>query len=179
VHIKEVSELISRVALHDRNAFRQLYKQTSPKLLAVCLRILRDRGEAEDALQEVFIKIWHNAPKFRVGGYSPMSWLIAIARNHAIDRIRARDPAPADIAETQDLASDDIDPEESAIAVSERARIDACLDELKAGRAEAVRSAYIEGYSYQDLAQRYGLPLNTLRTWLRRSLISLKECLER
>jgi RNA polymerase sigma-70 factor (ECF subfamily) len=175
----ELSDLIGRIGLGDRQAFRRLYDATSPKLFAVCLRVLRERGEAEDALQEVYVKVWQNAPRFTVPGYSPISWLSAIARNHAIDRIRARKPQTVDIEDIVEIADNAPDPEGLLLAKSDMTRIDRCLSELKADRAEAVRSAYIEGYSYQELADRYGLPINTLRTWLRRSLLSLKECLQR
>ncbi len=176
---EEVSDLIKRVALGDRVAFRRLYDLTSPKLFAVCLRILRDRGEAEEALQEVYVKVWHNASKFTVSGYSPITWLAAVARHQAIDRIRARKPGTVDMIEAMEAHDGRLDPEKSMLAASERECIERCLSELKEERAEAVRAAYIEGHSYQDLADRFHLPINTLRTWLRRSLISLKLCLER
>ena len=107
----DVSVLIQRVGLGDRAAFRRLYDLTSPKLFAVCLRILRDRGEAEDALQEVYVKVWHNASKFTVSDYSPITWLAAVARNHAIDRTRARKPDAADIDEVVETPDDRPDPE--------------------------------------------------------------------
>ena len=175
----DLSELIERISLRDREAFRRLYDLTSPKLFAICLRMLRDKGEAEDALQEVYVKVWTNASKFTVSQYSAITWLAAVARNHAIDIIRARKPQAVDIEDVLSTADDRPDPERSVLAASERRRIDRCLGELKAERADAVRSAYIEGYSYQELADRYRLPVNTLRTWLRRSLLSLKGCLER
>ncbi len=176
---EEINELIARVALGDRDAFRRLYRATSAKLFGICLRILRDRGEAEDALQEVYVKIWQNAKSYATDRYSPMSWLIAIARNHAIDRIRAKRPAAADIDDAIDVSDGALDPEQAAVARSESHRIDNCLDELEEMRANAVRGAYLDGYSYLELAERHGVPLNTMRTWLRRSLIKLKECLER
>lgn len=175
----DLSTLIGRVGLRDREAFRRLYDLSSPKLFAICLRILRDKGEAEDALQEVYVKVWHNASKFTASDYSPITWLAAVARNHAIDRIRARKPGAVDIDEIVETPDNRPDPESNVLAASERRQIDRCLEELKAERAEAVRSAYIEGYSYQELADRYHLPVNTLRTWLRRSLVSLRGCLER
>ena len=123
-----------------------------------------------------------------------MSWLITIARNHAIDRLRAqraaggaalgsggrssRDEAgdaPLDAAAS--VADDTPGPEAAAIARSEAARIGLCLGELEPERAQAVRGAYLEGWSYQELAERADVPLNTMRTWLRRSLIKLRECL--
>jgi len=173
-----VSALLSQVGLGNRPAFGKLYDLTSAKLFGVCLRLLRDRAEAEDALQEVFIKIWHNAAKFQQAEASPMAWLVAIARNQAIDKLRARRAPPAQLDEAFEVMDQGPGPEASAIAGDEKTKIDHCLEQLAPDRAEAVRAAYVEGYSYLELATRFGLPLNTLRTWLRRSLLSLRECLE-
>ncbi len=175
----DIDKLIARAALQDRAAFRELYGRTSAKLFGVCLRILRDRAEAEEALQEVYVKIWIRASTFAVSETSPMSWLIAVARNHAIDLIRARRPETVDIEEAVDLADEGKTPEGEAINASEGRRISACLEELDGRHAEAVRGAYVEGFSYQELADRFEIPVNTMRTWLRRSLAKLKECLER
>ncbi len=178
MNAQELSDLIGRVSLGDRQAFRLLYDRTNAKLFGVCLRILRDRAAAEDCLQDVFIKIWQNSSKYTVSGYSPIAWLAAIARNDAIDRIRARKPIAADLDDAHDIASDEPDPEASEVSRSEMGRIENCLGQLGPKQAEAVRWAYLDGYSYQDLATRYKMPLNTVRTWLRRSLISLRECLQ-
>lgn len=174
----DLSRLIQSVGLGDRAAFRALYQLTSAKLFGVCLRVLRDKGEAEDALQEVYVKIWHNAARFAVMDRSAISWLAAIARNHAIDRARARHPQPVAMAEALDLPDGSPDPEQATLTSDLRQRIDGCLEQLKGERAAAVRGAYVEGYSYQELAERYSLPLNTVRTWLRRSLLQLRECLQ-
>jgi RNA polymerase sigma-70 factor (ECF subfamily) len=173
----DIADLISRTALRDRQAFRDLYQRTSAKLFGVTLRILRDRAEAEEALQEVYVKIWQRADRYAVGGYSPISWLVAVARNHALDMLRARRPVSADIDVALEVADHAPDPEQAAIGKGERSRIDACLGELEAEKAEAVRGAYLDGFSYDELAVRYNVPLNTMRTWLRRSLIKLRECL--
>jgi RNA polymerase sigma-70 factor (ECF subfamily) len=173
----DISELIARIALRDRVAFRSLYQQTSAKLFGVTLRILKDRSEAEEALQEVYVKIWRRADRYVAGGYSPISWLVAIARNHALDVLRARKPVSDDIDAALELADAAPDPEQAALNSAERSRIEACLGELEADRADAVRGAYLDGFSYEELAARYKIPLNTMRTWLRRSLLKLRECL--
>lgn len=174
----DIAKLILRVALSDRAAFDALYAATSAKLFGVCLRVLRDRGEAEEALQDVFVRVWTKADTFAVSALSPMSWLVAIARNRSIDRLRQRRPL-ADIDAAADIAANEPDPERNAELSSEGARIDGCMGELEPARAAAVRAAYVEGVSYAELAARHGVPLNTMRTWLRRSLMKLKECLER
>ena len=173
----DVSALISRVALGDRRAFDLLYENTSAKLFGVALRLLRDRQEAEDALQEVFVKVWQRAGYYSASDTSAMSWLVAVARNHAIDRLRARKPFAEPIDEDAPIADRGPTPEEYAVAASERARIEACLEKLDPPKADAVRGAYLEGYSYQELADRHAIPVNTMRSWLRRSLINLRDCL--
>lgn len=175
---EDISKLIVRVSMRDRAAFDLLYRQTSAKLYGVCLRILNDRAEADEALQEVFVKLWTKSDRFAVSDLSPISWLVAVARNHCIDRIRARRPAGDDIDEALDVADPNPGPEAMAVATGERTAIEDCLDELEADRAAAVRGAYLDGDSYAELADRYAVPLNTMRTWLRRSLIKLRECLE-
>ena len=176
---QDITKLIVRTSLKDRAAFDLLYRQTSAKLFGVCLRVLNDRAEAEEALQEVFVKVWTKADRFAVSDLSPISWLVAIARNHAIDRIRARRQPAADLDAALDIADPSPGPEAMAVAGDENERIYNCLNELEEDRAAAVRGAYLKGESYAELAERHGVPLNTMRTWLRRSLMKLRECLER
>lgn len=176
---QDITRLIVRVSLKDRAAFDALYRGTSAKLFGVCIRVLSDRAEAEEALQEVYVKIWTKADRFAASDLSPISWLVAIARNHCIDRLRTRRQTTVDIDTALDVADPKPDPEALAVAGGERDRIHACLDELDADRAAAVRGAYLSGESYAELAERFSVPLNTMRTWLRRSLMKLRECLER
>ncbi|MEM1044609.1 MAG: sigma-70 family RNA polymerase sigma factor [Pseudomonadota bacterium] len=173
-----LARLLSRIALRDRAAFDSLYDLTSAKLFGVVFRLLRERTDAEDALQDIYVKIWHRADRYSVSEASAMSWMIAIARNHAIDRLRARRRGHGPIDEATEIADAAPSPEANAVAGSERARIDTCLDRLEADRAQAVRGAYLDGRSYQELADRHEVPINTMRTWLRRSLKKLRECLE-
>lgn len=173
----EIADLISRCVLRDRNAFRDLYGRTSAKLFGVVLRILKDRAEAEEALQEIYVKIWQRADRYVQGGYSPISWLVAVARNHALDILRARKPVSDDIDVALDIADGGPDPEQATIHQGERRRIDECLGTLEDDKADCVRGAYLDGSSYEELATRHGVPLNTMRTWLRRSLLKLRECL--
>ena len=182
IHLTDTTDIenaIMRVSLGDRAAFSSLYDATSAKLFGVCLRVLGDRAEAEDTLQDVFVKVWHKADRYKANGYSPMTWLITLARNTAIDRLRARKTGDVDIDDVHDLSDGSPTPEAKAIASSERQRLNDCFEELEADRSEAVRRAYLDGDSYKDLAARYDVPLNTMRTWLRRSLLTLKDCLSR
>ncbi|KFL32788.1 RNA polymerase sigma factor [Devosia riboflavina] len=173
----EIADLIARCALRDRGAFRQLYTRTSAKLFGVALRILKDRAETEEAIQEIYVKIWQKADRYVAGQYSPISWLVAVARNHALDKVRVKRPVSEDIDAALDIADLGPSPERQVEAAEDSARIAHCLGTLEPDRAEAVRGAYLDGFSYEELAQRHAVPLNTMRTWLRRSLAKLKECL--
>lgn len=173
----KIENLIVRCASGDRGAFELLYDATNGKLFAVCVRVLGKKAAAEDAMQDTYIKIWENAGRYRVTGHSPMSWLITIARNTAIDRARAQ-RGESDVADYEDvLAAPGPNPEQSAIAASEANRISQCLDTLSKDARIAITGAYLEGRSYVHLAEHAGVPLNTMRTWLRRGLIALRECM--
>ena len=175
----DIEAMIARMALGERAAFGLLYDATSAKLFGLVLRVLKDRAEAEDVLQDVYIKVWQNAGRYASNGFSPISWLATIARNSAIDRLRERGRRPGVSDDgAADLVPDRAPtPEANAIAASEARRIEGCLGQLPNDRARAVRGAYLDGLSYDDLAMRHKVPLNTMRTWLRRSLQALRECL--
>ena len=174
----EIEALIARVALGERAAFEDLYDRTSAKLFGICLRVLNKRAAAEDAMQDTYVKIWNNADRYRANGLSPMTWLITIARNTSIDRLRARRKGHQDVdTPGLELVAPGPSPEDSAVAASEASRLTGCLDTLDPDRAAAVRGAYLDGQSYADLASRFDVPLNTMRTWLRRGLIALRECM--
>jgi RNA polymerase sigma-70 factor (ECF subfamily) len=174
---QDIADLIGRCALRDRQAFKILYERTSAKLFGVTLRILKDRSEAEEAIQEVYVKIWQRADRYVAGTTSPISWLVAVARNHSLDILRARRPVSDDIDVALEIPDAGPSPERATLDSEEKGRIEHCLGTLEADRADAVRGAYLDGYSYEELATRFAVPLNTMRTWLRRSLIKLKDCL--
>lgn len=179
----EIEDLIARIAMGDRAAFRLLYDRTAAKLFGVCLRVLDDRALAEEALQEVYCKIWAYAGQYRVNGFSPMTWLITLARNAAVDRRRRRDAGAGRVTDPIDAADLVADPApgpaQHAEARGEALALAACLAELPPERAEMVRRAYLDGSTYAELAAATGVKLNTVRTWLRRSLMQLRECLSR
>lgn len=172
-----VAELIEKCAAQDRAAFRTLYRDSSAKLMGVLLRILKERAEAEDALQEVYTRVWLRAGRYDPAKGRGMTWLIAITRNLAIDRLRSRVETLGD--DDMDLVQDSAPRAETRlIAMGEARRMSDCFATLEPDRAAAVRGAYLSGLSYLDLAARHAVPLNTMRTWLRRSLLKLKECLD-
>jgi RNA polymerase sigma-70 factor, ECF subfamily len=174
----EICLLLERVARQDRAAFRALYDLAGPKLMGVLLRILGTRAEAEDALQEVFTRVWLRAGRFDPSRGAGMTWLVALSRNHAIDRLRTRKPEQADDDATALIPDTAPRAETRLIAQGEARRVAECFDTLEPARAEAVRGAYLDCLSYEALAARHAVPLNTMRTWLRRSLLKLKECLD-
>lgn len=178
--LEEIEDLIARVAMGDRKAFRALYERTSAKLFGVAARVLRDDGLAEEVLQEVFLRIWHRSDSYKSNGYSPMTWLITITRNAAIDRLRklrseGKAAEPVEIAER--LYDPAPGPETQTVMRDEARVLEDCLDELEHERADMVRKAYLQGVTYAELSEATGVKLNTVRTWLRRSLLQLRECL--
>ncbi|MFN7003026.1 MAG: sigma-70 family RNA polymerase sigma factor [Roseinatronobacter sp.] len=179
----EISQALLRVARKDRAALRQLYALCAPKLTGILMRMLRDRTEVEDALQDVFIRVWDRAPAYDPEKGTGLNWLCAVARNHALDRLRAqrsrRQAQTVPVEDAVDLVSPGQGPEGQLLLRAEMENVVRCFGELPQDRAEAVKGAYLMGLSYQDLAERHEVPLNTMRTWLRRALITLKECLGR
>ena len=178
----DITKLIVRVALKDRAAFDQLYRQTSAMLFGVCLRILGDRAEAEEALQEVFVRIWTKADRFAASELDPLGWLVAIARAHAIDVLRARPPVEPPAGPP---AADASKPKPKSRRRA-RAKLKAGappilvgLNELDADSAAELRHAFLEGESYATLAERAGVTPNAVRARMRGSLIRLKDCLQR
>ncbi len=178
---KQLVAALARVAGGDRTALRLLYRDTSAKLFGVCLRILRDNGEAEDVLQEVYITVWRNAAAFDPERASPITWLVAIARNRSIDRLRAGAKARrmqpiGDALDVSDAAPSALAQVESG---EEHKRLLDCLGELEPRHAAAIRGAFLDGATYEELAQRVDVPLGTMKSWIRRSLMRLRDCLER
>jgi len=173
-----VASLLTRVATQDRAAFRELYAATSAKLMGVLVRMLHERAEAEDAVQEVFTRIWLRAGRYDPARGRGMTWMIAVARNLALDRLRRRTEDQADDGAAEAVVDPTPTAERRLIALGEAGRVADCFDQLEPSKADAVRGAYLTGLSYIELAARHNVPLNTMRTWLRRSLTRLKECLD-
>jgi RNA polymerase sigma-70 factor (ECF subfamily) len=176
-----IAPLLAQVAAGRRDAFESLYRKTSPTLLGICLRVLRDRDEAEDVLQEVYVTVWSRAGQFDVGRARAMTWLGSIARNRAIDRVRAR-PSPVHHTpiEGLELADEDAPTAAAGIdALRERAQLDECIAQLEPKRRSLIRTAFFESVTYEVLAARVDAPLGSVKSWIRRGLQQLKACLER
>ncbi len=172
--------LLLAVAAGERQAFEALYRAASPRLFAICLRLLSDRAEAEDVLQEVFVSIWHKAAQFDPARASAPAWLATVARNRAIDRLRAQPArgALAPIEFADEIADSGATPLQSAAAADDRARLDACLGQLEPRRRTLIRTAFFEGATYEELAERIASPLGSVKSWIRRGLLQLRECLD-
>mgnify|MGYP006323413301 FL=1 len=178
--ISGLDGLLVEIADGSRNAFESLYRATSSKLFSVCLRVVSDRAEAEDVLQEVFTTIWHKAHQFDPSRASPIAWLAMIARNKAIDRVRAQ-PARGTLAPIEfadDIADTGASPMQIAVSADERVRLEACMGQLDARRQSLIRAAFFDGSTYEELAQRIASPLGTVKSWIRRGLLQLRGCLE-
>jgi RNA polymerase sigma-70 factor (ECF subfamily) len=169
---------LARVAVQDRAALREVYDRTAPKLFGVCLRISGNREAAEDILQDVYLKVWNRAGRFDATRASPITWLCAIARNAAIDWRRANG---GPVLVTEDNATEVPDTRETAPerieAAQDRARIFHCLEALEAKQGRAIRLAFFDGFTYAQLADRMKVPLGTMKSWVRRGLLQLRECL--
>ncbi|WP_353227502.1 sigma-70 family RNA polymerase sigma factor [Novosphingobium sp.] len=169
---------LMRVADGDRAAFDALYHRTSAKLFGVTLRILPLRHEAEEVLQDIYLSVWRRAATFDPARGSAMTWLITLARNRAVDRLRGTGRRLTDPIELADAVADPApDAETLAIAGDDAGRLGQCLDRLDAGDARLIRTAFFDGASYAELAERTARPLGTIKSRIRRALIGLRECL--
>jgi len=183
--------LLARVSLGDRAAFATLYQQTAAHLLGVILRINRDRGQAEDLLQEVYVKIWGAAGSFDAQRAQAMTWLTAIARHRAIDSLRRRQTEPAwvtarasaDDGDEDDvldqMASDTAGPMELLGQAVQARAVGMCLKGLSGEQQQTLALAFYQGLSHSEVAEQLRQPLGTVKSWVRRGLMALRHCLER
>jgi RNA polymerase sigma-70 factor, ECF subfamily len=174
-----LSDLLGATAARDQRAFAELYAASSAKLFGVILRILRNREQASEVLQEVYLRIWQRAGDFRPDKGAPMTWMIAIARNRALDQRRGRRPElPLDgLGELEDAGASLASLPDGG-GVSGRA-LRHCLGELEDRQRHSLLLAYAEGYTHAELAHRLDCPLGTAKSLIRRGLLRLRECLER
>ncbi|WP_310497456.1 sigma-70 family RNA polymerase sigma factor [Sandarakinorhabdus sp.] len=174
-----LAALLARSADGDAAAFRQFYDLTSAKLFGVIARILPERGEAEDVLQEVYVTVWRKAAEFDPARASPITWTATIARNRAIDRLRARGSRPsAPLAEAAEVA--DTRPGADTLVSNQQdaARVQSALGLLDPRHADAIRACYFDGLTYETLALRENVPVGTLKSWVRRGLVKMRHALE-
>ncbi len=176
--LADLSALVASVAQGDRAAFEQLYAATRAKLYGVVLRILRRHDLADEVIQETYLKIWGSAGSFDPQRASPITWMATIARNRAIDLVRKRSEASIEEEpEAMDVAADTPNPLAARELSEDLKRLTNCIDKLDAERQQMVMLAYYSGLSRDQLAAKFNKPVNTIKTWLRRSLIEIRECL--
>ncbi|MBV9929665.1 MAG: sigma-70 family RNA polymerase sigma factor [Alphaproteobacteria bacterium] len=176
---RRLAAALAAVAGGDRDAMALLYRRTSAKLYGICLRLLGSEAEAEEVLQETYVTVWRKAAAFDAARASPVTWLAVLARNKAIDRLRARRAPAEDLDAALDVADEGPLAPELIEKAQDRHRLFGCLAELEEKSAAAIRAAFLDGLSYPDLATREGVPLPTMKSWIRRGLIRLRGCLER
>jgi RNA polymerase sigma-70 factor (ECF subfamily) len=185
---RDLSRLLSRVGLGDRAAFATLYERTSPHLFAVVLRINRDRGQAEDVLQEVYVNVWRAAQTFDAAQSQPLTWLTSIARNRAIDSLRRAATQPqVQTSHTSDEEDSDVydnmaDPASGPLDLlsqaSDARALSHCMEGLSAQQRQSVALAFYDGLTHAEVASHLGQPLGTVKSWVRRALAALKGCLD-
>lgn len=173
---QELENLLARTALRDRAAFQQLYKLMSGHLFGVALRILKTRSLAEEALQDAFVQIWNKAGEYRADRAQANTWMTSITRYRALDMLRKT---------KREVLMDEVpEPEVESVSnlpleAAEGVDLQLCMDELSADQRQCIAMAYVEGYSHQELCGQLETPLGTIKSWIRRGLQQLKECLQR
>ena len=176
----ELVWLLAAVAKGDQAAFERLYGATRAKLYGVLLRILGKPELADDVMQETYVKVWKMAGKFDPTIASPITWMVAVARNRAIDIVRKRpDVSVEDLPEAMGVAADAPPPLARREMTEELRRLLSCLGKLDPEKQRIVLLAYYSGWSREQLAQKLDIPVNTIKTWLRRSLLEIRECMGR
>ncbi len=174
---EDLVKALAGTARGDVAAFKIVYSATSVKLYGIILRILGRRDLADEILQEVYVRVWQHAGDFDPAASSPITWLATIARNRALDEARRNTMRSLDdVPEILQLPSGD-DPSASHDDNEQLRRLYACLDGLEPEKKEIVLLAYYHGMTREEIANRVGRPVATVKTWLRRSLAQLKDCL--
>jgi RNA polymerase sigma-70 factor (ECF subfamily) len=173
-------DAMARLAAGDQSALEEIYRATRVKLFGICLRILGDRKEAEDALQDVYVNLWQRADRYDPSRASPIAWLAAFARNRAIDRLRTGKVRGGAVPVEEAAPLPDENPLADALLIDaeQSAQIHKCLGALDARTQGHIRAAFFEGYTYAQLAEAADVPLGTMKSWIRRGLQRLRACLE-
>ena len=174
----ELVWLLAAVAKGDEAAFERLYVATRAKLYGIVLRILRRSDLAEEVIQDTYLRIWRSAGDFNPSIATPITWMVAIARNRALDLVRKKSEASIeDEPSALDAASEDPGPLARHEMTDDLRRLLACLGDLDDEQRRLVLLAYYSGWSREQLAVKFDKPVNTIKTLLRRSLIEIRECL--
>jgi RNA polymerase sigma factor (sigma-70 family) len=186
----DLSRLLARSGVGDRAAFATLYERTSSHLFAVVLRINRDRAQAEDILQEVYVNVWRGAQSFDAAQSQPLAWLTSIARNRAIDTLRRGQTQPklqfqcaaaadAEEEDVYDIVADAAPgPLDLLSRVADARALRKSMDQLSALQRQCISLAFYQGLSHAEVADQLRQPLGTVKSWVRRALLTLRSCLQ-
>jgi RNA polymerase sigma-70 factor (ECF subfamily) len=174
-----LATLLRAMAGGDRPAFAELYRITAPQLFGVALRMLQRRDWAEETVHDAYLRIWQRAGAYAPAKGTALGWLCAIVRNAALDRLRRqRRELPLDAApEYEDLADEAPGPLDQLMATSDGQALARCLDTVEPESRQCLVLAYWEGLTHEELARRTGRPLGTVKSWIRRALVRLRDCL--
>ena len=171
---EEHLKLLGKTAAGDQHAFACLYEATSPQLYAICLKMLRRKEWAEDAVQDAYVKIWHNAGEYRSGLGTVLTWMVSIARYRSLDMLRFyKVRNEQDIDDHILLGEDDLEELSSA----DKQQLNYCLDELEDTQKQAIHLAFYCGLSHQEVTTHMDAPLGSTKSMIRRGLQLLKRCL--
>jgi RNA polymerase sigma-70 factor, ECF subfamily len=174
----ELVELLAAVAKRDAVAFERLYASTRAKLYGVLVRILGRPELADEVMQETYFKVWNMADKFNPAIASPITWMVALARNRAIDIVRKKgESSIEDEPEALEVAAETPTPLARREMTEELKRLLSCLGKLDPEKQRIVLLAYYSGWSRDQLAKKLDIPVNTIKTWLRRSLLEIRGCM--
>jgi RNA polymerase sigma-70 factor (ECF subfamily) len=171
------AELLARCAAQDRAAFRALYARWGGKLHGVAMRITRDPALAADATHDAFVQVWQQAGRFDETRGEAGSWLVSLARYRALDLLRRRGREVLGHEPYAEEVDQGPDPLRALLSSAEGNALHRCLGQLAADRRQMVVLAFVEGFSHSQLAEKFAMPIGTVKSWIRRSLIGLKECL--
>ncbi len=176
---QQLVHLVAQVALGDRAAFKALYDQTAPNIMGLLRSMLRNEGLEEDLLQDTFIKVWHRAGDYHSERGRVTTWIASIARNAAIDALRAAKIRQGDDALVSSLPDETRDAFTQLASHADEALLHNCMGTLNEDQKHSIGLAFFAGYTHPELANQLGKPLGTVKAWVRRGLSKLKECLEK
>nr|WP_238354188.1 sigma-70 family RNA polymerase sigma factor [Pseudomonas lurida] len=170
--------LLSQCALGNRQAFETLYRSVSPRLHGVALRFMGRQDLAEEVLQEAFVRIWYNASRYQAHLSAPMTWMVNITRNLAIDQLRKHREQPLADGQQDTLVDDTPSAHDQLDNEREARALNRCLDTLEGMQRQSITVAYFQGLSCAELAQQLAAPLGSVKSWIRRGMERLRRCLE-
>jgi RNA polymerase sigma factor (sigma-70 family) len=173
---EDLVPLLAATARQDQHAFHQLYLRTSGRVFGICLRLLEHRDQAEDVLQETFIRVWHNATEYHEERGTPITWMLTIARYQALDLLRKNGRR-----QSSDITRDEADDQGPLFQTEQMdslARLGDCLQDLSEEQRDSVVMAYYRGLTHEELSENFRAPLGTVKSWVRRGLQYLRRCLQ-